>query len=365
MRVVACCVAVVMAGCADGESVPDAAVRRDGGGMDAAVGVDVPSALVDVVASERAVADVQCAAPPTMMATVDRRPVDIIMLIDSSDSMRAARAGIAAVINGNLLMPLEAAMVDYKLIILTQGLTLAPAILMNPKVQVLNVGSGSGQALTTLLSAMPMVIPSLRMSAYKMFVHATDASSGQGAGAGTGFDTNLLMMYPTQFGTAAMRNYSFHSLAGFGPNMPANVPWPPAAPLIATRCTAAGLNPGSGVGFQELAKLSGGLRYPVCDYAGYTNVFSAIADGSVRVSRIPCSFAYPLPMGAEYQLRMRVTTSDGMMRTYDQARDMADCGAMRGFYRNGARVELCADVCAIVQMDLMARIEWLPFCGPG
>jgi hypothetical protein len=350
--------------CATDEGTLDSGIGRDAG-RDAVVELDTPNTVTDVPNAERNVPDAQCEAPPTMMATVERKPVDILLYIDSSSSMRAGRQGIAMVLNGNLLMPLETAMVDYKLHIMTQGITLDPAVMMNPRVQLYNVASGSGQALPTLLQALPMVLPNLRMGAFKVIVHATDAASGQGAGAGTSFDTSLLAMYPMVFGTAMMRNYTFHSLAGFGANMPASVPWPPEAPLVSTRCSAAGLNTGTGVGFQELAKLTGGLRYPVCDYPGYTNVISAIAAGSVRVSRVPCSFAYPLPMGSSYQLRMKITTSDGMSRTYDQARDMMDCGAMRGFYRMGDRVALCPDACGLVQMDLNARIEWLPFCGPG
>lgn len=365
VRCAALCLAACLAACATDEVVTDTGVNRDArGAMDATI--DIPSTpVVDVMTGERPVFDVPCAAPSPMMAMVERRPIDIILYIDSSDSMRASRAGIARVVNGDLLTPLETAMVDYKLYILTQGLTLDAAVMMNPRVRMLSVGSGSGAALPTLLQALPMVNPLLRAEAFKMIVHATDASSGQGAGAGTSFDTMVLAMFPMQFGTAMMRNYSFHSVAGFGPNMPANVPWPPEAPLVNSRCSVAGLSVGTGIGFQELAKLTGGLRYPVCDYAGYTNVFAAIAASSVRVSRIACSFAYPLPMDSSYQLRMKLTTTDGMMRVYDQARDMADCGAMRGFYRNGARVELCPAVCAIAQMDLGARIDWQPFCGPG
>jgi hypothetical protein len=84
------------------------------------------------------------------------------------------------------------------------------------------------------------------------------------------WDADMLALSPQHFGAdTASRNYTFWSIVSLAPYMAGADPWgdphPPdvaVAPIITAECNSGARNPGTG--YQALSVLTGGYRYPTC-----------------------------------------------------------------------------------------------------
>jgi hypothetical protein len=177
------------------------------------------------------------------------------------------------------------------------------------------------------------------------------------------FNEALLTLSPTQFGTKAKPNYVWHSLIGIGANTPMESPWFPKAPLQSSICSSAY---SSGDGYQMLSIATGGLRYPVCDGAGFQTVFRAIAGDVVKSSGVQCRFSVPEPPAGKYvdlkTIQVEYTPgSGGAAETLHQVK--ANACTDNAFVVDGSDVVLCDDACTRVRLDTTAELKVRYECG--
>ena len=368
------------ASCVDGRCV-----ASDGGvdaGSDGAAAPDTgPS--VDVGPRE----DVACRAIESM-GEETRLPADILMLVDSSSSMGDARARIAAVINESFDRILDAEGLDYRVILIadTELVPVAGALASYdpPRLFHINQSTGSGagnfrQVLDAYRTAIPGPPPTdavpwstlLREDAVKIFMHFTDATSGDGStvegGSSGTFDDALYALDPMQFGSsAADGKLVYHSFVGHRANTPATDPFLPSDPIAGGSC---GGSFRAGEGYQAIAVRTGGFRFPVCNYDGYPAIFERIANSVVSVVAIECTFALPEPpAGVTLDLEtvaVRYTRGDGSGDEILLQTDAVTCDdASFVIDAEAGTLSLCPEACSRIQTDATARVDIAFGCDP-
>lgn len=359
--------------------------------------------------------DAACAAQ-SASATLSKKPVDIIVVIDNSGSMTAEIQGVQQNINQNFATIIESSGLDYRVIMLTRhgsasalqsvcveaplsgiaagGCNPPPAQPVDnpPKFFHYSVEIASRDSWCKILNTFDKPdefnhAPNgwkdwLRPDSFKTFVEITDDGVGctfngktyqdsntVAAGTATApvFDADLLALSPMHFGDAMQRNYTFYSIVAMGFNTPATKPYEPTDPVLATKCPTAA-NPGTG--HQALSVLTGALRFPICDTTSYDVVFQAIADGVIKGAKVACDFPVPeAPPGKTIDLATVIVayTPGGMgaQTTFKQVKDAASCAPGSFYIEGDTTIRLCPDACTLVQMDDMAKIDVLFGCGGG
>lgn len=193
------------------------------------------------------------------------------------------------------------------------------------------------------------------------------SNSGDQALEALEFDTALRTISPEHFGASdAERNYRYYAIVGFKTND--FVTLAPEDAVVTDLCDDDG-NAGVKVGrsHQELARLTGGLRYSSCRTSNYDPIFTAIAQAVVDGAAVPCEFDVPPPPGGELidVERMAVTwvhgsTSEAISRVdtcvgagYRLDYSTPDAGTST----QPQRILLCQDSCTAVQADASSRIS--------
>lgn len=197
-----------------------------------------------------------------------------------------------------------------------------------------------------------------------------NASDKSGTYQAKQFDQALRGLSAEQFGTSATtRNYVFHSIISmpFKSGM-MDTPYESTEAAAATANCSSGANPG--VAYDGLARLTGGLRYPVCaadaagtnNTSGFTAIFKRIAQGVVEGTKVACDFAVPAaPMGKTLDRKTvevvySKTGADPI--SFRQVQDVESCGGQSGsFYFKGDTIQLCSDTCTRVQSDNTAKVD--------
>ena len=237
----------------------------------------------------------------------------------------------------------------------------------------------------------------LREDAYKVFIGITDDAPGLNsggtnqncrttpggvndpggladslAGAQT-FDRAIRELDPDQFGAydaedpAANRNYAWYSIVGMRekPEPDATVPYEPTEDIVMDRCTNGGGNDDgvrAGIGYQELSRMTGGLRYSNCLNDDFDAIFNAIAEGVIEGARASCEYDVPVPTGGiidPEQTQVAYIPGAGATVSLPRADSEADCDANGGFYFSAGldQIFLCPATCSVVQADLDARVS--------
>jgi hypothetical protein len=350
-----------------------------------------------------------CAAV-TATATLTKKPVDIIFVIDNSASMSTEIAAVQNNINVNFASIIGASGLDYRVIMISQydqvnytggyyrvcikgplggntncdtepkPINTANFFHYDRKVDstdsfqrildTYNVRDPSCGAAPAPCSAPNGWADWLRADALKVFVEITDDDSNT---TYTSFETSLFNLTPKMFGTAADRNYMFYSIVGLKENTPATTPYPDTAAVVTTSCSSAY---GPGQDYQQLSKLTKALRYPVCQTASYDSVFQAVAQGVIAGAKVACSFDVPDAVGGIVNLNSVVvnyTPSNGdPVKSFMKVDDLSQCTAAGNFYITqdadmGGKntIVLCPDTCQTVQQDDKAQIGVLFDCVVG
>jgi len=354
-------------------------------------------------------------------ATVVNRPVDIIFVIDNSGSMSGEIKEVEEEISANFASIIEAAdpPIDYRVILVAEfgnwgGQNICIVEPLGGKTD----GDGdfhcddtSGPPINTARffhhsssisshNALCRLFEDfdtaddyglqpggyqdvLRVEAFKTFVVITDDSAScavnnnqqyndgndsDGNGVDVDWDADMLALSPTHFGTAAERNYAFHSIVAMSPydGGDLTLPHPPGAPIVTSECSPGAEHPGTG--YQALSKLTGGLRFPTCGL-DYTPIFQEIAEGVIEGAQVGCEFELPEPPDGE-ELDPDTATviytpgGGGSVVVLEQAASAGDCGSDK-FYIEGDKVFLCPDSCALVQGDPDAEISLKFDCKSG
>jgi hypothetical protein len=350
-------------------------------------------------------------------AQLVKQAVDIIVLLDNSGSMEEEAASVEANINLNFASVLTSSAVDYRVILISRHRS-EPRSEDNEEantsvcVQVPLSGLASCDAAsepvfterfyqysTKLESddsfdvALDTYLPMfdneereekfdhapggwsawLRPGAKKVFLEVTDAdetdvdadSVGEVFSA-SAFASALVTMAPEHFGTDPTHpGFVFHSIVGLAEKTPVTAAYLPDEPVTLERCGNEGDVTSAGPTYQELSRLTGGLRFPLCQFDAYDVVFQRIAEDVVLQRDVACDFDIPdAPLGLnlnldnvaiEYSSGTRGVTQLGQARTAEVCQPNA-------FYIEGGRLNLCPDACTQVRSDPLAAVRVLFTC---
>lgn len=341
-----------------------------GGGEIGDAGIDAPDVSFgyDADIGDGAVsADSACAAD---VVAGKKRPIDIIWVVDTSGSMSEEIAQIKANINAQFAAILSASGLDYQVIMIAdrgfgtyQVCVASPLGGPNcgdnpPLFHTIDQTVGSTNSLGLILSTYDSSTATLRwnqflrMNAVKVFIEVTDDNSSL---SGTSFDTQLLAKAPAgMFGTAAARNYVFHSIIGVSQSSPT------------TKCSSA-VN--TGAQYQVVSNLTGGKMLPVCS-TDFSPLFQEIANGIV--GSLACEFVMPTASGGvaidPANVAMQYTPQGGAPVDIPHVQDPAQCSGDGWYYDDNAspqKLLLCPTTCTTVQNDKGGKVDILVGCLSG
>jgi hypothetical protein len=205
----------------------------------------------------------------------------------------------------------------------------------------------------------------LRPGIKKVFLEMTDDDENMPPGE---FLAALTAMAPDHFGADAQNpTFVFHSIVGLASKDPVTEPYQPDEAVQNEVCSQSGDVTRSGVGYQELSRLTGGLRFPICVPSAYDVVFREIAGKVIAQSDIACDFPLPeAPEGRALDLdRVSIAieheTTGAPTSTLGQARAANECQSDAFFIESG-RVQLCPEACSAVRGEEGARVDVLFGC---
>jgi hypothetical protein len=333
-------------------------------------------------------------------ATLSKQPVDVILVLDNSGSMADELDAVERNINREFADILAQSGVDYRVILLSRHRR--------------EVRAPSGESSTSICVSSPLsglascpgptpvnserffqysikiesedsfdrILDSydapdtkfdlttvgwsewLRPAAKKVFLEMTDDNAQLSVDA---FVQQLTLLAPANFGTAADPNFVFHSIVGVREKSPASAPYAPDEPIQLATCAGGGDTvANAGVGYQELSRRTGGLRFPICEFSSYDAVFRTVASDVVSGSRLACDFAIPsLADGQTLDLsKVAVAYTPGGAAVPDKFGQVLTSAACQAdaFYIADGRIYLCPEACTTVEGDGGAQLEVLFTC---
>ena len=157
------------------------------------------------------------------------------------------------------------------------------------------------------------------------------------------------------------RSYTWHSVVGLEAKDPPTAAWLPSEPLALTKCSSEGTSPVSpALGQQAVSVLSGGLRFPICEWQNFDTIFKELAKGVVEGSAISCDLPLPDPPPGETlelaTVEVAYLPGDGGEQLLSQVASPAMCHPA-GFYFEGDFIKLCPEACNEVKQDEGAKLE--------
>jgi len=332
-------------------------------------------------------------------ATLIKQPVDIILVLDNSGSMEDELDAVEKNINVNFANILQQSGVDYRLILISRqrkaarteseeastsicvssplsGLASCPAAepVNSERFFQYSIKVDSENSFDRILSTynkkdtfeLTKIGWSewLRPGAKKVFLEMTDDNA---ALAVDSFVEKLTALVPANFGTVDQPDFVFHSIIGLQEKSPATSPYASDEPIQMATCSGGGNTvANAGIGYQELSRRTGGLRFPICEFSAYDTVFSTIASDVVSGSQLRCDFEIPtLSDGQTLDLsKVAVAYTQGGATTstqFGQALTSSDC-QVGAFYIENHHIYLCPDTCSTVKADNAAKVEVLFTC---
>jgi hypothetical protein len=323
-----------------------------------------------------------------------REPVDIVIVLDNSGSMGNEARGVEATINGDFAAILEESGVDYRVILISEHrerstqdtavcitgplstLAACPAAApgLSERFFHYSTSIGSGNSFDVLLETYdgqeqddfglaPLGWSQwLRPGAKKVFLEFTDDNANM---TSTEFLSSLTALAPEHFGAGpSQHQFVWHSIVGLAERPDAAEPYAPADPVEEEECQGSVFN--AGTRYQELSRLTGGLRFPICKFDGYDAVFRRIA-GDVAESRaLACSFTTPPPPPGQVLNMNEIAVSyrSGAQADAQQLGrvELAErCGA-DAFTVEAGVIRLCPAACTQITSDPEASVEVLLTC---
>jgi hypothetical protein len=336
------------------------------------------------------------AACATARAEVERvqQPVDIIIALDNSGSMDDEARAVESNINVNFASILQDSQVDYRVILVSEHreralqdtavcilsplstLAACPSDAPGPAERFFQYSTevDSEDSFDVLLETYDGqrqddfgLAPRgwsewLRPGAKKVFLEISDDDADTSASS---FMSSLTTLAPEQFGTdPSQASFVWHSIVGIAQRAVASDPYVAADPVENRECTGDVAN--AGTTYQELSRLTGGLRFPICEFQGYDAVFRRIADDVVKGSGGACDFAIPEPpAGRELDLDTVAVSyqpgDGGAPRLLGRATSPALCGP-DAFVADGTGVRICPEACDVIVADQNAAVDVLFTC---
>lgn len=378
-----------------------------GGAPEPGAGLTGLDGLVQEPAGDGAVDVPAACIVSTADAVLVEEPVDIILLLDNSGSMSDELDAVEANINVNFANILADSGVDYRVILISRHRR-------EPRTE-------SGEASTSICVSTPLSGQSacdnaaepifsprffhystklestdsfdvmldtyappfdgdreerfdqaplgwsewLRPGAKKVFLELTDDDEDMSVPELLG---ELTSMAPDHFGaTPESPAFVFHSIVGVAEKGDPTEAYLPDEPLQEETCTGNDNDvANAGLTYQELSRLTGGLRFPLCQFNAYDVVFQRIAQDVVRTSNIACDFPIPPPpAGLTLDLeKVAIAYSPGAGGAavqFGQAPTARECQP-NAFYIENERLNLCAAACSEVRADPGASVSVLFTC---
>jgi hypothetical protein len=205
----------------------------------------------------------------------------------------------------------------------------------------------------------------LRPDAKKVFLEMTDDDEDMPIDE---FVKALVSIGPEHFGTdPASPTFVFHSIIGLAEKANPTAAYLPEEPVQTETCAGNDNEvQNAGESYQELSRLTGGLRLPLCQFGAYDVVFQRIAADVVRKRAIACDFELPPPPhGRELNLEnvaLQYSSDPALASvTFLQALTVDDC-ADNAFYIASGRLNLCPSTCSAVRDDPLASVTVLFTC---
>jgi hypothetical protein len=342
-------------------------------------------------------------APQSATGRLVKEPVDIIVVLDNSGSMVDEMAAAETNIQNNFWSILDQNSVDFRMILISRHRQDAREVDEEASTSICIQQPLSGLAMcpspTPVFSErfyqFGMKVEStdsfdrilewynspdeendglaengwsewLRADAKKVFVEMTDDNEDMPA---TTFIEQLTALPGGHFGTPTDLNFTFHTIMGIQEKPNPTDAWLPEEPIITERCTGNGADvENAGETYQEVSRLTGGLRFPLCQFPGYDAVFTQIANDVVVTSEIACSFPMPDPPAGvtldPNKIAVNYTPGDnsGTVK-YGQALDESQCQEDAFFISaDGLTIELCPETCTALQADPFAKVDVLFTC---
>jgi hypothetical protein len=347
----------------------------------------------------------------SLQADLGVKPVDIIFVVGNNGSMAQEIAAVEENINDSFASVIEASGVDYRVIMLSKsggfqfnvcveeplgGIPMGGCESEPNDAEPVNTSKyyhysvpiNSDDSWCKVLSTVDGTVSDeydlatngwiewLRPDAAKVFVVLSDSSLNcdymgndlddgpQSPSSGdipdaeaqaVTFDELLRGLSATHFGTEADRNYRWHSIVGLAAkdaNDP-TAPWEPTDDIELEKCSDGSVQAVSpALGYQALSRLTGGLRFPVCQFANYDTVFNIIAQGVIDGALLDCEFALPeAPEGQMVDrntIEIDFTPQGGQTQTFHQVSGPDECED-DAFYLDGDQIILCPQTCEEVQ----------------
>lgn len=347
-----------------------------------------------------------CAADAAK-ANLTSAPIDIILVLDNSGSMKEEMGAAEKNINVNFAGILDTSGIDYRVILLSRhrqgerdaseeastsicvstplsGLATCPAPkpVFSERFYQYGEKVESHDALDWVIDAFntpdkknklaPMGYQTwLRADAKKVIVVMTDDDESTDTDetpiTAQSFIQQLTTLSPAQFGDAAKPNIVFHSIVGVKEKAVATDAYLPTEPLVTTVCTSNGADiVNAGQTYQELSRMTSGLRFPLCQFPGYDAVFRAIAKDVIVKAELTCDFAIPpTPAGKTLELdNIAVNHVKGDGSGDQQLQQIVDKATCKDgyFYIENERVWLCPESCESIKADLGGSISVLFTC---
>jgi len=361
------------------------------GGLD--IGVDTGGG-----GSAGAVSGNSCATQQAT-AAVERRPVDIIVVIDNSGSMQEEIDAVEKNINVNFANILQKSGVDYRVILVsrhekkgrdtsicvTAPLSANMACPPTPDMPAFterfyqySLKVDSLNSLSLLVDTFDATKPDefklapqgwgawLRPNAAKVFLEITDDNSTEMTASD--FVAKITAKSP-QFGSAAAPSFRFHSIIGIGEKAQPTEPWLPDEAIETSLCKG-NQDPVENAGpvYQELSKATGGLRFPLCQFTAFDVVFDTIAQDVASHAAIACEFPIPAPpLGRDLDLSTVAVAyaPDETVPpvTFGQAAKPEEC-VPSAFYVDVAKhaIVLCPEACTAAQNGKNPKVDVLFTC---
>ena len=353
----------------------------------------------------------QACADTSAAATLAKKPVDIILVIDTSSSMAGEIDAVEANLNNNLAAQLDAADVDYRIVLLadhgTPDVNGKFGICIDSPLSGHECASIDGTALSvdeSQLKHYPIYVGShdaydriltdyalddsgvynvppqgglvpalsegygvfLRPGALKVFLLVTDDDPiGATTTTAADFDDRLLALAPEQFGTADARNYVFHSINGMaGKSSDTSLPWLPTDPVETGLCTGGGSD-GAAEEYQKSTILTGGLRFPLCDNGNFDAVFQAMAVSVTEGVALECAYAPEAPATGDLDFNRVIayfTTGAGDVSRFERVANAGAC-AEDSYYVSDGLITLCPSTCDRVTAELEGSLDFHVACS--
>jgi hypothetical protein len=333
-------------------------------------------------------------------AALEREPVDIILVLDNSGSMRDEIDAVERNINVNFARVLEDAEVDYRVILISRhrrdvrgpsGEASTSICVQEPlstledcpadapglsdrffhysiKIESTDSFERIAESLNQPLDRFDLTVSGwsewLRPGAKKVFLELSDDDAETSV---ADFLRELTTRAPEHFGTDPGRPaFVFHSIVGVVERSPAGTPYLPADPVESTRCTGNDNNvENAGETYQELSRMTGGLRFPLCQFNDYDVVFRTIAGDVVRRSGNLCQFEIPSPPAGRTldldTIAVSVATEGAEPKLLGQALAVEACGPDAFVVQDG-HIALCPQTCSAAESEPAARVEVLFTC---